>query len=424
MANNTPYVRVRRSLFKVAIVAVLIAAAAIPVSVMASHQFTDVPDSNIFHDDIAAIRDAGVTRGCNPPANDEYCPNDPVTRGQMAAFMNRLGALAPDKTPVVNAAKLDGHSPDDFVRHVGQDAGCEGIQGAIDDLPSSGGEVVVAAGTYVCDEPIVIAANNVWLRGSGPATLLTLSDGANAPLLIVGDIAATPAVTHHHVVVSDLQLDGNGVAQTHECWGGPCDGEHSPIRNNTLTIRGAADVLIERVVAHDSASGGLVVELVSRRIEVRDFEAYGHKFDGLAAYLTEESIFTGLYLHDNGAAGLSFDTQFNSNIISDVVIADNAKVGLFMRSARDNLFSEMQIIRSGEHGMFIAHDDVVGAAAAAIGNSFDGIMISDSAEWGVFVANDTNVDNLIVGIQYANNTDGCLFEPSVGFVTVVADICR
>ncbi len=96
--------------------------------------------------------------------------------------------------------------------------------------------------------------------------------------------------------------------------------------------------------------------------------------------------------------------------------------GLFMRSARDNLFSEMQIIRSGEHGMFIAHDD--GAATAAIGNSFDGIMIRDSAQWGVFVANDTNVDNLIVGIQYANNTDGCLFEPSVGLVTVVADICR
>jgi hypothetical protein len=32
---------------------------------------------------------AGVTLGCNPPTNDEYCPDDLVTRGQMAAFLKR-----------------------------------------------------------------------------------------------------------------------------------------------------------------------------------------------------------------------------------------------------------------------------------------------------------------------------------------------
>ena len=33
--------------------------------------------------------DAGITQGCNPPTNDLYCPNDRVTRGQMAAFLVR-----------------------------------------------------------------------------------------------------------------------------------------------------------------------------------------------------------------------------------------------------------------------------------------------------------------------------------------------
>jgi len=27
--------------------------------------------------------------GCNPPTNDRFCPNDYVTRGQMAAFLAR-----------------------------------------------------------------------------------------------------------------------------------------------------------------------------------------------------------------------------------------------------------------------------------------------------------------------------------------------
>lgn len=65
---------------------------AIPAAVYASHQFTDVPSSNTFHEDIAWLADNGITKGCNPPANTEFCPGDPVTRGQMAAFMRRFHA--------------------------------------------------------------------------------------------------------------------------------------------------------------------------------------------------------------------------------------------------------------------------------------------------------------------------------------------
>lgn len=78
-----------------------------PASVWASHQFTDVPESDIFHDDVDAIADAGVTLGCNPPDNDEFCPDDYVTREQMAAFMNRLGALD-GGDPVVDARTVNG----------------------------------------------------------------------------------------------------------------------------------------------------------------------------------------------------------------------------------------------------------------------------------------------------------------------------
>jgi len=93
--------------------AVLAAALAFPIGVLASHGFTDVPDSNTFHADIDAIADAGVTVGCTPTT---YCPKDFVTREQMAAFMNRLGALGPGKTPVVNATKLDGFDSSQFAR--------------------------------------------------------------------------------------------------------------------------------------------------------------------------------------------------------------------------------------------------------------------------------------------------------------------
>lgn len=46
-------------------------------------------DGSIFESDIDKLATAGVTLGCNPPVNDQYCPGRNVTRGQMAAFLHR-----------------------------------------------------------------------------------------------------------------------------------------------------------------------------------------------------------------------------------------------------------------------------------------------------------------------------------------------
>jgi hypothetical protein len=50
--------------------------------------FVDTVDT-VFGDDAARLAAAGITLGCNPPQNDRFCPDDSVTRGQMAAFLRR-----------------------------------------------------------------------------------------------------------------------------------------------------------------------------------------------------------------------------------------------------------------------------------------------------------------------------------------------
>ena len=47
--------------------------------------FTD-DDSTVFEADIDSLASAGITTGCGPTS---FCPHDPVTRGQMAAFLRR-----------------------------------------------------------------------------------------------------------------------------------------------------------------------------------------------------------------------------------------------------------------------------------------------------------------------------------------------
>lgn len=83
--------RRRRAAAALALTALVIA---MPVLVSASHQFTDVPTTNSFHTAISNLYGARLTTGCS---TGRFCPSDAVTRGQVAAFLNRsLGRGAAD----------------------------------------------------------------------------------------------------------------------------------------------------------------------------------------------------------------------------------------------------------------------------------------------------------------------------------------
>jgi hypothetical protein len=140
-----------RSRLSLLVSAVLLGAAvAFPLGVLASHQFSDVPDSNQYHADIDALADSGVTTGCG---GGKYCPDDFVTREQMAAFMNRLGALQAGKTPVVDATRLDGLDSSQFAR-----------------------TDVAVTGHYNCQGGMMVAAPNTLPYAGGPGGMYFISD--------------------------------------------------------------------------------------------------------------------------------------------------------------------------------------------------------------------------------------------------------
>ncbi len=56
----------------------------------------DDDDHSPHQTDIDRLAATGITRGCNPPDNNRYCPERSVTRGEMAAFLFRARALLPD----------------------------------------------------------------------------------------------------------------------------------------------------------------------------------------------------------------------------------------------------------------------------------------------------------------------------------------
>ena len=299
---------------------------------------------------------------------------------------------------------------------------CSAIQQAIHHIGAEGGVVRIPAGVYVCTKPIIINKDKIKLYGDGPATLLRLADKANAPVIIMGSDEAIPRRTVRHVEIKDLMIDGNRRNQQSECMGGPCS-EAFPLRNNGISIRRCDMCKVESITVHGATSGGLVTELGSRNLLIRDFIAYDNQFDGLAGYETEDSTFTGITLYDNLAAGISTDIQFNNNNFFDVTITGTKSVGIFMRDSLDNSFTNIHIRNSAEHGIYIAQVDT-DPSKAATGNTFSSLVIAGSGGVGVLVNDASCINNMMVAAQFIGNKGGCYSEAHSGLVENLGVICR
>jgi len=273
------------------------------------------------------------------------------------------------------------------------------IQLALDQLPATGGTVLLDPGVYQIRHPLYLHRNGMSLRGSGDATVLHLADRADCPVLILGYMEHAPAQAIQDLHVSDLVIDGNRSHQLMEQWQDPRN--TSGIENNGLMIQGVSNSTVERVVAAHCRSGGLVTANGTRNLTVSEFTAFDSQFDGLACYKTENSVFTKLNLHDNQCAGISLDLDFNHNLVSDSTITGN-DLGIFMRDSFKNQFLNLSITQSRHDGVFIAQwvrSQPKGWAyipeTQCADNQFDGLKIQDCAGMAFCVHDATCVNNVV-----------------------------
>ncbi len=94
-------------------------------NVSGADRFRD-DDNSVFELDIERLAAAGVTLGCNPPANTLFCPNDDVGRGQMASFLGRALNLTPI-TPPPPVQSCDSSYPDVCIKPPPPDLDCDDI---------------------------------------------------------------------------------------------------------------------------------------------------------------------------------------------------------------------------------------------------------------------------------------------------------
>ncbi|HXB58059.1 MAG TPA: right-handed parallel beta-helix repeat-containing protein, partial [Candidatus Acidoferrales bacterium] len=140
-------------------------------------------------------------------------------------------------------------------------------------------------------------------------------------------------------------------------------------------------------------------------------------------YLTTDSVFSNLDLHDNPGAGISLDLAFDHNVIKSATLASN-DLGIFMRDSRYNKFEHVSIRNNRDFGVFMAqafqpadHSIKPQPDTECTNNSFTNLIGIQNGRADFRVNDITCTNNVIIGAQF-DGTARALSMPEADLVTV------
>lgn len=205
------------------------------------------------------------------------------------------------------------------------------IQAVLDSLESDGGMVLIKEGTYVISKTIKIPGN-VTLSGVGYATKLVLADYADEEVI---ENKHEDAYVDSNIVITNLQIDGNGARQTYGaqvsavfltrvescrvegCW------IHNVAQGGTnagIYVRYSNNVAIRGNMIYDNRYAGIFLRKGANDIISNNWFRHNHR----AVYLRDHSygIVEGNQIV-SGGEGVRMYGNASDNIIQGNLIKDN-----------------------------------------------------------------------------------------------------
>jgi hypothetical protein len=167
---------------------------------LAAHQFTDVPDSYTFHVAIDRVADAGIAAGCTATT---YCPADPVSRGQMAAFLSRAGSrIAYDTANSVQQISTSSATPTVLATITIQPGGVSGGTAFVQVTASAHAQALSATGLPSTAHFRLREEGGPFLVGEGWSTLASVGV-QSAGIVAVFTVPTGEATTYELVAFRD-----------------------------------------------------------------------------------------------------------------------------------------------------------------------------------------------------------------------------
>lgn len=415
----------------------------------------DFVDDNgsVFEDEIEALAAAGITLGCNPPANDRYCPGQTVTRGQMAAFISR-------------ALDLDS-GPDFFTDDSGSPF--ESDINAIAQVGVARGCNPPANSQYCPSQPVTRAQMATYLRrvheivSSGTTTTTTPPNLEDAVVIKPGETIQSKvnqhpagttflvkAGTYHNQTVAPRDgdhfvgepgtiLDGGGT--TEYAFGGPGNGvviegftvqdynSHSDTEGAFRSVGGAIDWIIrgneirnnrgagvqvnpgwrvlDNHIHHNShvgiiGGGGDGIVIAGNEIAYNNPNDEGSPFvdaGGAKFFNTTDIVLRDNHSHHNGGPGLWTDGNNIGTLYEGNLVEDNDHAGIKHEISCRATIRGNTALRNG-----FGNDGWIEGAGIVVLNSPD-VTIEDN------IVRDNN--DGIGGVHADRNTNGRVCESSL-----------
>jgi len=235
----------------------------------------------------------------------------------------------------------------------------EVIQAGIDALGSHGGIVLIKEGTYVISSTIKVPGN-VTLSGVGFATKLVLADYADQRVI---ENKHPNAFLDSNIVISNLQIDGNGAGQSEE------------------PSVSASAIFFTRVT--ESRVEGCWLHNVSK---VQNLNA------GITTVLSSYIIMRGNTIYDNRYAGVFLSSREGSIVSNNIFMRNHRGVYL---AGHSNAIVEGNRLTSNGEGIRMYE--------VASNNLITGNLIKDSYQEGILVTHLTCQNNYLVDNHLINN---------------------
>ena len=170
----------------------------------ADDRFVD-DDTSIHEANINLIAAAGITKGCNPPDNTNYCPRRSVTRGEMATFLVRAQL---ELAPITPPPALPHERVSRFTTYFDC---CENRVTNIRLMARTlDGYVVMPGETFSIDE---VVGRRTTAKGYLPAPYLL--DGHSECCAIGGGVSQFGTTIHNAVFWGGFQID---TFRPHTAW--------------------------------------------------------------------------------------------------------------------------------------------------------------------------------------------------------------
>jgi len=383
-------------------------------------------DSSIFEDEIEKLRAAGITRGCNPPVNDRFCPQQTVRRDAMASFLGRAEGLRPIDPPArVSTNSIDVHVyPGDDIGHLAS-SNPEGTVFMIhgehhaqsvqpkDYQAFIGEDGAVMDGDDWVSEAFSSGAKGVSIINLEIRDYNTSSEWRGAVVGMGGDWLIESCEIHHNRVAGIYLEKGDPV-----------------VRGNNIHHNGRSGLSVRYT------DGGLLENNEIAHNNYKDEWNWGIEGGGGKMWSTTDLVIRGNWSHHNHGPGIWTDYDNIGTVYEDNVLEDNYANGIFHEISYDAVIRNNVIRRNGfDHdgwlwggGIMIASSQNVEVYGNVIEDNYNAISMTrqsrGSGEYGEWtLANNYVHDNTVInsglsgaaqdvhndniyhsGIRYENNS--------------------